>query len=1197
MDKGLLILLDRRGYECWLLQKGQEPGEHQGLRFRYRNGWYLNLPEGCTLSGRKTLQLQEGVYTLERENRYYLQKLYVYADPQGFDEWRILPRQDLRLSSKKEAALYRPDLPEGEELILEGDRIRGSALIYRNGRAYMGESLQDHDEIFFYGQRLFLAPAFLLINTLHTSFRIDACKPRCDRFYLFWQTRQEVLQRRYKPCPEPEVPTVPEKRKIAQKAPDSLLRQIGPSLTMSSALLAVSGINMAQAIQNGRRWQETAVLGIFPLTMFLSGLCWPLILRRSEKKQQRKNEEEAQKEFSLAKEDYACRWQEKLQARKEARVQRAFRPEESEELLKEGRIFTRQGELYLTLGEYREEGEIPFPEIRRQTAQEMPLLWQPQGLCGLYENPKDRDLFLNRLFAELVLNYRPEDLLIAVYDPEGRCAQEWKYIAHLYAAEKRWILQEEKELKELAGIRERKILLFSFAAHRQTIPEGVAEIRCVRRREELPPDAVSLICADNGKGELEAEEKTVFRYSRLMPDLARLSRSLLCYRIPEHPAPLAEISFAQLLGAPIEEADLCRIRSRKGLRADFAFADGKVMPFDLHESAQGPHGLIGGTTGSGKSQLLLSLLLSAALHHPPSRLEMVLIDYKGTGLSDALSYQGKLIPQVIAAYSDLQKENCRRFLAALRRECEEREELFSRLSLRTQEAILSLDDYRSQEPQRFSLPQKAHLLIVVDEFAQLKQEEPQFLQELLRIARIGRSLGLHLLLATQKPGSCVNEEIRANTRYRIALKTADPQDSQELIGSAEAASLRWPGEFYICTDGECRYGRAIYAQSQGNTRKVTLYDARMRVLSSTLLSEGKAEKESQKICRKILETDGSERRSFAPPPPQPATAAELAEKYGIDCRKELILGEIDDFENGRREAAVHTWAEAFSFLVVGKDPTAVLNGCYRAGLPVTWIGGEISHPAAADVIAVDDQERLQRLWTKITISDNERDRCLLVADLGLLSALSAESDRLLRTFRCALSKKFRIIAFVRSPCDIPYRLLSFFRFRCTQRTLDSEEQRLLFEKEGGDTPLWKEGEELFLFVPLQEERMKGDCRLPAYLPPIPEKIALRRKEGKILLGYRQDSGEAFYAREGLISAEKEEYLQYYAPCRNYGFRVEKTPVETGSEKALLWVGPGLYRQRLFSVRQQRDLQEGEALWKEKNTEILLYAVNSALRSG
>ena len=649
MDSALLILLDRRGYEYWQLQNGEEPGEHQGLSFRYRDGWYLNLPEGCTLSGRKTLRLQEGVYALERENRYYLQKLYVYADSNGLNEWKILPRRDLKLSAQPDAELCRSSLPEGEELILKGDCINGSALIYRNGKPYMGEKLQDHDEIFFFGQRLFLAPGFLLVNTLHTVFHVESFLPRSDRFYLFWQTRQEVLQRAQKPRLLPPGPIPPERRKIPQKAPDSLLRQIGPSLTMSSALLAVSGINMAQALQNGRRWQETAVLGIFPLTMFLSGLCWPLILRKAEKRQQRKAETEAEKEFAEAKQHYAEEWQKTLILQKEEREKQAFRPEESEELLKEGKIFCRRGEPFLTLGEYKQEGEIPFPEIRRDTAQEMPLLWQLQGSAVLYENPKDQDLFLNRLFAELALNYRPEDLLIAVYDPQGRSPKEWRYVAHLYAEEKRWILQEEQELKELSALAGRKKVLFSFAAHRLRLPEEIREIRCIQRKEEIPADAGALIFADNGKGELEEEKKTAFRYSRIMPDLSRLSRSLLCYRIPEHPSPLSEISFSQLLGSSIEDADLTSLREQKGLRADFAFCEGKSLPFDLHETGQGPHGLIGGTTGSGKSQLLLSLLLSAALHHPPSRLEMVLIDYKGTGLADALSIRGQLIPQVIAA--------------------------------------------------------------------------------------------------------------------------------------------------------------------------------------------------------------------------------------------------------------------------------------------------------------------------------------------------------------------------------------------------------------------------------------------------------------------------------------------------------------------------------------------------------------------
>ena len=190
---------------------------------------------------------------------------------------------------------------------------------------------------------------------------------------------------------------------------------------------------------------------------------------------------------------------------------------------------------------------------------------------------------------------------------------------------------------------------------------------------------------------------------------------------------------------------------------------GGVVNIDLVD--QGPHALVAGTTGSGKSELLRSFLLAAALHHPPDRLHLLLVDYKGGAAFGALSG----LPHTVGTVTDLTDELARRVLVSLRAEVRRREELIA-----------------AEGADRWS---GARLLVVIDEFATLATELPEFVDGLVDLAQRGRSLGIHLVLATQRPAGVVTDAIRANTTLRLALRVADEDDSRDVVDSPAAAHL------------------------------------------------------------------------------------------------------------------------------------------------------------------------------------------------------------------------------------------------------------------------------------------------------------------------------------------------------------------------------------------------------------------------
>lgn len=217
---------------------------------------------------------------------------------------------------------------------------------------------------------------------------------------------------------------------------------------------------------------------------------------------------------------------------------------------------------------------------------------------------------------------------------------------------------------------------------------------------------------------------------------------------------------------------------------------GRVFALDIHEKAHGPHGLIAGTTGSGKSETLQSWLLSMCVNYHPYDVNFVIIDYKGGGLANQLSD----LPHVVGTITNLDA-NIYRPLVALKSELKRREEIFNRYGDRLK--AKNIYEYQRIYHQGIAKEPMPHLVIVTDEFAELKKEEPEFMATLVSTARVGRSLGVHMFLATQSPSGVVDEQINNNTRFRLCLKVQSETDSREMIGSPDAASLTRTGRSYV----------------------------------------------------------------------------------------------------------------------------------------------------------------------------------------------------------------------------------------------------------------------------------------------------------------------------------------------------------------------------------------------------------------
>lgn len=227
--------------------------------------------------------------------------------------------------------------------------------------------------------------------------------------------------------------------------------------------------------------------------------------------------------------------------------------------------------------------------------------------------------------------------------------------------------------------------------------------------------------------------------------------------------------------------------------------DGQLFCLDLHEKYQGPHGLVAGMTGSGKSEFIITYILSMAVNFNPDEVAFILIDYKGGGLAGAFEDpdRGIHLPHLVGTITNLDGAAIQRSLMSIQSELKRRQSIFNKAKSIANEG--TMDIYTYQKLFRSGVVTEAlpHLFIISDEFAELKQQEPEFMDQLISAARIGRSLGVHLILATQKPAGVVNEQIRSNTKFRVCLRVQDKSDSNDMLKRPEAAELTDTGRFYL----------------------------------------------------------------------------------------------------------------------------------------------------------------------------------------------------------------------------------------------------------------------------------------------------------------------------------------------------------------------------------------------------------------
>ena len=465
------------------------------------------------------------------------------------------------------------------------------------------------------------------------------------------------------------------------------------------------------------------------------------------------------------------------------------------------------------------------------------------GVAGI-AGPGDVPRSVGRwLVAQVASLHSPEDVQVCVLTgAEGQAAWEWvRWLPHcrpaqcwpaegqncamLIGADAETVAARIAELQAIItargkalrehGVAEGRfghdiVVVFDGSRKLRSLPGAIGVLRegprvgvysiCLDAEERLLPAECQAVAAAGPDGRLVVQQANQPAIGGVRPEYVT---SAWAEAVARSIAPIRDVSgdedaaglpgscrLLDILGAEPPAAGAIAAGWQAGGRSTHAVIgacyDG---PFGIDLSRDGPHALIAGTTGAGKSELLQTLIASLALVNRPDEMTFVLVDYKGgSAFKDCVH-----LPHVTGMVTDLDAHLTQRALASLSAELRRRERVLAAAGAKD---IEQYAERAGREPRPRPLPR---LMIVIDEFASLARDLPDFVTGLVGIAQRGRSLGLHLILATQRPSGVVSADIRANTNLRIALRMTDAAESADVIDAPDAAQISrtTPGRGYV----------------------------------------------------------------------------------------------------------------------------------------------------------------------------------------------------------------------------------------------------------------------------------------------------------------------------------------------------------------------------------------------------------------
>ena len=439
---------------------------------------------------------------------------------------------------------------------------------------------------------------------------------------------------------------------------------------------------------------------------------------------------------------------------------------------------------------------------------------------------------------------------------------------------------------------------------------------------------------------------------------------------------------------------------------------GTMFDLDLHEKFHGPHGLIAGSTGSGKSEFIITFILSMALNYHPYEVQFIIIDYKGGGLAGAFENRdtGVRIPHLAGTITNLDVSEMNRTLVSINSELKRRQRMFNEARDKLGESTVDIYKYQKFYREGKVKEPISHLFIISDEFAELKAQQPDFMDELVSAARIGRSLGVHLILATQKPAGVVDDQIWSNSKFKICLKVQSIEDSNEMLKKPDAAFIKQAGRFYLQVGydelyelGQSGWTGARYIPSNKITKSIddsiNIIDNNANIIDniSDDVEENKAREEANdlgdqltNIVKELYNIAIKEKIEFKKlwldNVPKVIIQNDIVKKYNIkstSCILDPVIGEYDNPKKqsqGPVSLALSTRGNTSISGTTGSGKTTLLstmiysiiinNSPQQVNLYIIDFGAEklkifSKAPQVGEVLVQDDKKKINYLFSMI----------------------------------------------------------------------------------------------------------------------------------------------------------------------------------------------------------------------------------------
>ncbi|MEG0361750.1 MAG: FtsK/SpoIIIE domain-containing protein [Longicatena sp.] len=590
----------------------------------------------------------------------------------------------------------------------------------------------------------------------------------------------------------------------------------------------------------------------------------------------------------------------------------------------------------------------------------------------------------------------------------------------------------------------------------------------------------------------------------------------------------------------------CKCESVHSLEVPIGIGSkGEPLILDVHENYHGPHGLLAGMTGSGKSECVITYILSMAINFSPAYVSFLLIDYKGGSMAKIFEN----LPHVGGVITNLDQDSLQRSLLSLKSELTRRQLILLQTSKTF--GIHNVDIYKYQALYREhkKMEPLTHLLIIADEFAELKTQQADFMEQLKQTARIGRSLGIHLILATQKPAGIIDDQIWSNSRFHLCLKVQDKSDSQDMLKRDDAAYLKKTGQCYLQVGnnemfehGLIAWTQAVYEEIDKNGKKrdeeIAIIDMTGQCLYKKNVFKKKQNSKTQLECivayiiSLATQMHLSTRKLWKEALSKDLTRSMLVEKYPDQICQ---IGEIDDIRNQRQYPFCYCKEKLQNTLLYGKaksGKTMLLktlicawNQTYIHPLMLLYIFDFDDESLFAfkgmhligDVVGVNDGEKIASFFVQLNKRIEKRKKrvedtypiVLIIHNFeNFFKLFSIYEDALLNILREGEKYQIYIFLTLQNMAGIPYRMLQYFAFSIVLRMKEQSDYHTIFPDNNDTYPLAQEGsgilklQEVVLFqsAKISESDMK-DClkgsefELQNAIPILPKILEHKRKDG------------------------------------------------------------------------------------------------------